>query len=325
MGVNEANSPETTSQAKSETISYVSKPSKPQSGENTTFARTNIKTRPETKANKPYTAKLFGALNRFAKNLHHDVQNPLKSKFGNAYDLLIRADAYRYQQNLDQAIPLYEEALELNPRFGEAALALAECFNAQGQTDKAIQYYKHHINHMPFDKVAQRQLGRCYNQNQNFKKAKHHLNRAWQLEPTDLETRFYLALACEDLGENDVAVEHYQGILGEDPNFVPAAINLGNVLFRTGDLSQAETAFRDLVKQVPRLTRGHLGLALTLDRLGEGAEALQSYHRVLASAKNNQQVLRQDKTFIQNRIADLTQQWNQERGRRKGSHLALIK
>jgi tetratricopeptide (TPR) repeat protein len=278
------------------------------------------------KVAKTYTAKLFGALNRFTKSLSHDAAaHPLKSRFGDAYDLLIRADAYRYQQNLTEAIPLYEQALEANPRFAEAAIALAECFNAQGNTDQAIHYYKHHLAHMPFDKIAQRQLGRCYTQHQQYKQAQHHLKRAWQLDPTDLETRFYLALAHEDNNQTTEAIAHYQAILDTDGDFIPAAINLGNVLFRSGDLVRAEATFRNLVNRVPSLTRGHLGLALTLDRLGCGDEALQSYHRVMASAKNNHQVLRQDKAFIQNRIVELTAQWNHHRGRRKAAHLAVVK
>jgi len=72
-----------------------------------------------------YSSKLMTALNRFTVGLATEVANPLKAKFGKAYDHLISGDTYRYREEIDTAISHYQQALDHRSDFTEAYLGIA--------------------------------------------------------------------------------------------------------------------------------------------------------------------------------------------------------
>src|ERR1700728_1496526 len=54
----------------------------------------------------------------------------------------------------DEAIAMYERALEIDPKFTDAVHGLAMCYQAKGDTDSAIEVTKRHIAADPEDILA---------------------------------------------------------------------------------------------------------------------------------------------------------------------------
>lgn len=266
-----------------------------------------------------YSSRLMTALNRFAGGLSTEVKNPLKAKYGKAYDFLISGDTYRYREEIDTAISHYRQALEYREDFTEAYLGMAKCLRRKGDVLNAIKYLNKAIAQNAFRKELHLDIAKCYAEVGYAQKATLHYERAIKLDHYNVEARFGLALVVEMTENIDYAIRLYQEIIELDPEFLPAYNNLGSLYMRFGDLKDAEDLFRALIEKAPDFTRGHLGLAITLDKANKRAAAIQSYMQVLRmrpSGKNAE--------FIERRIIAL----NKEMGRtktRRNTTLVLIK
>ncbi len=76
------------------------------------------------------------------------------------------------------------------------------------------------------------------------------------------------------LGRYDDAERAFREALKVDPMFVPAAVNLADLLQALGRDAEGEPILRDLISRVPNDPGAHLALGLWLVRNGRGDEAL---------------------------------------------------
>ena len=71
----------------------------------------------------------------------------------------------------DEAIALYKKALEIDPKYGDAAHGLALCYKAMGDIDAAIEATNQYINNEPEDILAFTNLSMFYQQKGMIKEA----------------------------------------------------------------------------------------------------------------------------------------------------------
>jgi tetratricopeptide (TPR) repeat protein len=71
----------------------------------------------------------------------------------------------------DEAIELYKKALEIDPKFGDAAQVLALCYKAKGDLDTAIAVTNEYVKHEPEDILAFTNLSMFYQQKGMIKEA----------------------------------------------------------------------------------------------------------------------------------------------------------
>ena len=71
----------------------------------------------------------------------------------------------------DEAIELYRQALEQDPKFGDAAHGLALCYKAKGDLDAAIDATRKYIESEPEDILAFTNLSMFYQQKGMIKEA----------------------------------------------------------------------------------------------------------------------------------------------------------
>lgn len=262
-----------------------------------------------------YSSRLMAALNRFTGNLAAEAPNPMVHKYGRAYDHLIAADALRYREELDAALTEYRQAIDLRQDFVEAHIGVGKCLRRKGEFQDAVGAFKRALSQNAFNKEVHLDIGKCYNDLGLVKQAIAHYERAVKLDPTFLEAKFGLALIVELQGDTTYAMRLYKEIVALDEEFLPAYNNLGSIHLRLCAYDDARKVFEELVERSPEFGRGHLGLALTLDRMGSRREALTAYHRVLTlkpTARNAE--------FIQRRIVAL----NTELGRSKTRNGAMM-
>jgi len=71
----------------------------------------------------------------------------------------------------EEAIELYEKALEIDPKFADAMHGLALCYQAKGDLDAAIEVTRRQIEQDPEDILAFTNLSRFYQQKGMIKEA----------------------------------------------------------------------------------------------------------------------------------------------------------
>jgi tetratricopeptide (TPR) repeat protein len=183
----------------------------------------------------------------------------------------------------------------------------------------AIKYLSKAIEQNAFRKELHLDIAKCYAETGYTAKAIHHYERVIKLDRNSVEARFGLALVVEMSEDLEYAARLYLEIISIDNDFLPAYNNLGSIYMRTNRFEGAESLFRSLIAKAPEFTRGHLGLAITLDKSGKSAGAIESYQRVLRMRPTTKNV-----DFIEKRIIQLSK----DLGRVKTRHnttLVLIK
>jgi len=95
------------------------------------------------------------------------------------------------------------------------------------------------------------------------------------------ESRYELAHVLEELERFDEAVAEYQTVLRLDRSHTAAALNLGRLLFRAGNLADAEAAFRSAAEHAPNDARGWNNLGAVLGEQKRYAEAGEAWRRAL--------------------------------------------
>ncbi|MCL6569343.1 MAG: tetratricopeptide repeat protein, partial [Meiothermus silvanus] len=92
-----------------------------------------------------------------------------------------------------------------------------------------------------------------------------------------------LQKAQADLEANrlDDAVRGFELVIAQDYSNYPAHFGLGLALYRKGDLRGARFEFQQLTVLAPERYDGWFNLGVTLDRLGQDAEASQAFARAV--------------------------------------------
>jgi tetratricopeptide (TPR) repeat protein len=88
--------------------------------------------------------------------IHRRSEMPDKEEL---YDQAI--DAYA-DDKFDEAIALYQQALEIDPKYGDAIHGMTMCYQAKGDLDTAIALTKKFIEQEPEDILAYTNLSMLY-------------------------------------------------------------------------------------------------------------------------------------------------------------------
>lgn len=109
----------------------------------------------------------------------------------------------------------------------------------------------------------------------NYAEAAQHFQRLIQLQPDNVRVQVGLAECLDNLGQSDEAAQLVSDVLAQQPR-LPAALSLqGQLAFKSGLWTDAETALRQSLQANPIDHRARYSLALCLERMGREEEARQ--------------------------------------------------
>lgn len=178
-------------------------------------------------------------------------------------------EVLRRQGKCPDAIPLFRKATELNRKYPEAQLALGDCLVETKQYEEAVKVYSEGLKwggkwpprflvglgnaeasrdslrdagiyftrareQAPNDPTVRQALGDFYYQRGTWALAILEYQAAMALDTADVELHYNVAQALfYDKRYNDALVE-YQAAATRDPDFAPAQLGLGNLLYLSG-------------------------------------------------------------------------------------------
>ncbi|MCL6583857.1 MAG: sulfatase-like hydrolase/transferase [bacterium] len=183
---------------------------------------------------------------------------------------------------LEQAQQEFQTVAAQDTEFINIHHNLGAVYEKLGQSDKAIAEYQMDIRLHPTGAVASyNNLGGIYLKQSRYQEAKEQFEKLLQLKP-DLTTQIVahtnLAIACEMLGQLDMAHQEYQRSLDLDPTYLPGLMGLGNIFLKTNHPEQAIQAWQKALEINPQNAEAHFNLGCTflkLNRLPEAVEYLQ--------------------------------------------------
>lgn len=132
--------------------------------------------------------------------------------------------------------------------------------------------------------------GNQFVQNNSLERAKSEYQKALKAFPRHVDALYNLAVVCEKLGQNDVAVEQYQRYLEIRPNDPDVWTQLGLRYDEAGKTAEAQAAYEKALASDPKFGRAHHNLGVLLKELGKLDAAQQHFEAFvqLEEARNGQ-------------------------------------
>lgn len=195
--------------------------------------------------------------------------------------ILQQANAAYKNGNVDQAVKLYNRALEINPqnttamdqlekvwlneiKFNNASVLghanLGSVYQKKKMYEQALQQYnaaEHfaEMNHTtPFDvkKLIRLNLGTLYQEKQQFQLAAAAYDTVLQSDPNNVLALTYKASLMKEVGKPEESLNIYQKILTVDPNNVTAQQALFSLATQQSDPAKQATGLQDYANRFPQ-------------------------------------------------------------------------
>jgi TolB-like protein/Tfp pilus assembly protein PilF len=204
-----------------------------------------------------------------------------------AYDLILRGrhDVDRFdKEGFDEAVTLFQQALNRDPTSADAAAALAWTYDAQGEWqflapaaafEQARSAAATALRLGPGNALAHYVLGRIHMvYDWDWAAAEREFQQVAALAPGKGDARDSEALLALTLGRWDDALRQIKAALVQDPLDPPSLWVLTAIQLRRDHLPEAETAMRRALEIRPTFAFGHFLLGIVLLARGDRDAAL---------------------------------------------------
>lgn len=177
------------------------------------------------------------------------------------YDGLCRQakQALRNEEVLE-AIDLYEAAVELNPDGVEAHEGLAMASYLAQEYCGAIEHFSRVTQLKPRDARAYVNLGAIHNLRGEYREAVAQLRKAVHRDSKNAEAFYNLGIAERHLKETSMAISAYQTAVRIDPKMIDAHINLANLYVEQTNRRKAVEHYEAALKADPNCEKARRGL-----------------------------------------------------------------
>lgn len=101
-------------------------------------------------------------------------------------------------------------------------------------------------------------------------------------DPNFTLAHYDLAVAYRDLGMEEEAIRQYEKTIELQPNFPEALSNLGGYYFRAGKIEQAKNLFKKAIDVYPNFIQALSNLGAVLNKLGKPEEAIPHLKKTLS-------------------------------------------
>lgn len=171
------------------------------------------------------------------------------------------------------AIPLFREAIRLQPDYPLAHLGLGDALNALGRLDEAVAAWAEAERLSPDLELAFFNHGLALLDAGRAAEAIPLLARAAEINPARGRTFTLLGNALFAAGQVEAAAQAYEAAARLEPTSAQAVNNLGTALARLGRLEEALERFRAAAVLDPRYAEAHANAGKALLALGRRDEA----------------------------------------------------
>jgi predicted CXXCH cytochrome family protein len=208
----------------------------------------------------------------YPKELPHTPQN----------DLYLAIAQVKEKSNLSEGIMQLQAAIKwARPERAEYYLELADAKRENGDPAEALALYREAVQRNPKLVAALQKLGAALRRSGQNAEAATSLKRAASIAPDNPFTWHELGLTYRALHQLPDAIAALEKARELDPDMQEVQNNLGIILYMQGDRSQAEHAFREAIRIQPDYSDAHGNLGNLLSELGGFNEARRHFEIAL--------------------------------------------
>ncbi len=192
-------------------------------------------------------------------------------------------EVYRERGEYVEAREQYESVLELDPEFVAAYIGQGDVAMARGLYARATEYYLAALDLSPDSLSLQVKLAEAHLRNGDHSRAEELLEGVLAEDERNVTALTLLGDVLMDQGEYEGALQHYDTAYQRNPTS-EVQLRRARALAAAGREDEAESAFRNLLRQFPYRAEGYVGLGDIYAARGEEDRAVEQYRLGLRQA-----------------------------------------
>jgi putative PEP-CTERM system TPR-repeat lipoprotein len=194
---------------------------------------------------------------------------------------------YFEQKKYQEAVVEYRNAIQQDPKYGEARYKLAETYAKLDDARNAYREYIRAADLLPSNAEAQLRAGTLLLLAGQYEDARTRADKVLVTQPKHIEAQVLRANALAGLKNMEAAIEEINEAIALDPNKATTYANLGALEQVRGRGPEAEAAFKKAIEADPKSVIALLAYSNFLIATDRGQEAEASIKQALAiDAKN---------------------------------------
>jgi tetratricopeptide (TPR) repeat protein len=175
----------------------------------------------------------------------------------------------------EQALVSFDRAIEANPSFEPAYLAIAAFHESRQEKEKAIAVLEKYLQRVnPNNKDIRQHLIQLYLTTKNYARGLAELEKMLEDDPGNLDAQLRMALIYGETKEYSKAINQLTSILKIRPNELKVRDYLGYMYEETKDFPKAIEAYRLNIQLDPTFAESHIHLGVLHYRLKKFPEAI---------------------------------------------------
>lgn len=185
------------------------------------------------------------------------------------------------------AVIEYRNAIEIDPKFGEARKRLAQTYARVGDGSHALDEYVRAADLLPKDIETQLAAGSYLLATRKFQEAANRADAALALEPTNIPALLLRGNALAGLNVFDEALKAVEQAIQLDPSRGTSFTHLGLVELARGQRPEAEEAFKKATQLAPKSVEAFLALGNFYWSAGKAQETEDAFKGALRAQPDN--------------------------------------
>ncbi len=200
--------------------------------------------------------------------------------------ILEKAFQYHKEGNIVEAENYYQNFLDQGFRDPRVLSNYGVISQQKGQINKAIKLFEESINLYPNSPDAHSNLAALLKDKGQLEKAEESIRKAIKINPNFADAHYNLGNILRELGKSKEAELSTRTAIKLNPNFQKAYSNLGNILWDQGQLKEAELSARKAININSKYVVPYSTLAAILRDQGKYKEAFENYIKAISLAQN---------------------------------------
>jgi tetratricopeptide (TPR) repeat protein len=196
-------------------------------------------------------------------------------------------NTYFDQQKYNEAAVQYRNAVQQDPKFGEARLKLAETYTNLKDFRNAYREYIRAADLLPSNVDAQIKAGTLLLLGDQAEDARTRADKALALDPKNVKAQVLRANALAGMKDLDGAIKDINEAIRLDPSQASSYANLGELQLAQGHKAEAEAAFNKAVQTNPNDVGAQLAFANYLWSTGRAQDAEAALKKAAALDPKN--------------------------------------
>ena len=199
----------------------------------------------------------------------------------NAQALKDNADTAWEQGNLQTAIELYKQALELQPDFFQAHANIGSVYAMQKDFSNALLHYKQAIELQPEIAALYSNTADIHNEARQFSEAEYFSREALKYDANYIPAINNLCIALRQQDKTDQAIEILNKTLPLAPGVPELWVNMGDCYSRKKEYQEAVKYFTKATEINPRVAQVYHKLAIATEKMGQYETLIEYLHKSL--------------------------------------------